>query len=92
MSFRTRVILTIAILITQITLQSIYARVQGPLESAAGISQLNGTNSEYIIGRAISQGDIVYIIGTTAFCLIFLIWIPQIIKEILKVRFRCSGG
>lgn len=79
-----RIILTIIIMILAIGFLIMYSNIQGPLEGSAGIAQLNGSTTDYVVARAIANGAIKNTFLCMCSVVICIIWIPHIYRKFKK--------
>jgi len=75
-----RILSSVVVLLVVIVCAWLYNQAQGPIEGSAGIAQLNGSTTEYIAGRAISNGLFGKCITGGGLGILMIIWIPYIIK------------
>ena len=82
-----RCLASIVVLLLVLVCAWVYNQAQGPIEGSAGIAQLNGSTTEYIAGRAISNGLFGKCITGGGMAMLMIIWIPYSIrsfKDMLK--------
>lgn len=75
-----RILSSVVVLLLVFVCAWLYNQSQGPIEGSAGIAQLNGSTTEYIAGRAVSNGLFGKCIHGGGFVMLMIIWIPYIIK------------
>jgi len=82
---KTKIIVSIIILILMLFSNSIYEEIQGPIESQIAVQQLEDSTLTYSLSRAIATKSlIINSINLMGFLIILFIWIKPIITFFKK--------
>ncbi len=81
MKTKTRVILTVAVVLSWLVVGAVFDTAQGPIQGGVAVAQLNGGNAEYTAARTVATTEAIPTMGSiVGITLLLLLWIGPLVR------------
>jgi hypothetical protein len=81
LKIKTRVVLTVLLLVAWYAASTVFTMAQGPIESAVAVKQLEDSGTTYAASRTLSQGGIPMAVNLAGLGLLLLLWVPFLVRK-----------
>ncbi|MDO8676728.1 MAG: hypothetical protein Q7K16_03730 [Candidatus Azambacteria bacterium] len=79
---RTRVVLSLVLVLLYVAAMSVYGMMQGPIEAKAAVGQLSDSTAQYSLARATAMGMIPRVVSGVLGALLLVIWVPILLRSL----------